>query len=91
MPGPSPPGGVVVEVERKPGSFAVIVLGNQALEARVFAEAVAQQVGLGGSHSIGLPLVRGKSADKFQNQRDVSCCRGADRVHGQDFQFTTVH
>jgi len=56
----------------------VIVFGDQALEARMFAEAVAQQVALGGLHRVGLPLVGSESADKFQNQRDVGGGSRAD-------------
>ena len=75
--GASSPGGVVVEVKRKAGSFAV-VFRDHALEARMFAEAVAQQVGLGGLYRVRFPLIGGKSANKFQNQRDVGSCSRAD-------------
>ena len=67
--GAPPPGGVVVEVERKAGGFAVLGFGDQALEARVLAEAVAQQVGFGGFDRVGLPLISGESADQSRESK----------------------
>ena len=49
--GAAPPGGVVVEVERKPRRFrlfAIRIFCDQALKARMLPEAIAQQVGLSG-------------------------------------------
>jgi hypothetical protein len=82
--GAAPPGGVVVEVERKARRFrlfAIPVFRDQALKARVLAEAVTQQVGFGGFDCVGLPLIGGESADKVENQRNVSGSSSADRMH----------
>ncbi len=89
--GAAPPGGVVVEVEGKAGRFAVRGFGDQALEAGVLAEAVAQQVGLGGLNCVGLPLISGESADQIQNQRNVGGSSSADRVHRQNFSLQLGH
>src|SRR6202035_4414483 len=62
-------------------------LGDQALEAGMFAEAVAQQVCGGGVDCVRRPLVGGESADKIQNQRDIGGSSAANRVHRWNFSL----
>ena len=50
---------------------STVRLGQEALEAPLLAEAVAQHVGLGVTHEIGQILVRGKLADQAHDRAGI--------------------
>jgi hypothetical protein len=86
--GVAAPGGVVVEVEGEAGGGGSVVfgeVGDDAVEAFGFAEAVAKEIGLGGEDGVGLALVGGEVADEGEDLGDVGGCGGAEvevSLHG---------
>jgi hypothetical protein len=74
------PGGVVVEVEGKAGGRRGVCfrqLGDDAVEAFGFAEAVAEEIGFGGVDGVGFAFVGGEVADEGEDLRDVGGSGGA--------------
>jgi hypothetical protein len=81
------PGGVAGEVETEAGRYGLAVLfelGDDAMEAGGGAEAVAEQVGLGGEDGLGFALVDGQLADEAEDLGDVGRVGGADFEHALD-------
>ena len=74
------PGGVVVEVEGE-ADWLVFDVGYEAVEAGSGAEAVAEEVGLGGEDGFGFALVGGEVADELQDLGDVGGSGWADGQH----------
>ena len=64
--------------QRDPGRLAVDE-GEDRLELRLLAEAVAAQIGLGGDHRVGRPLEYRQLADQPQQQPAILRGREADR------------
>jgi len=65
--GVAAPGGVVVKVEGEACGDrcgGLVQLGDEAVEAFGFAEAVAEEIGLGGVDGVGFALVGGEVADE---------------------------
>ena len=79
--GVAAPGGVVVEVEGETDGddrAALLELGDDAIEAFGFAEAVAEKIGLRGVDGVGLALVLREVANELQNLRNVGGRGGAE-------------
>src|ERR1700761_4935737 len=74
------PGGVDGEVERKACGFTLVV-GDEALEERLWSEAVAAQLRLADLDRIGLALVRSEGVDQGEDGGYVGFLGEAD-VHG---------
>ena len=89
-PGPAPEGRVVVEPQGEAHRLAVR-LGDVAEAARVLAEQVAADVGLGGLHRMRQPLVFGQGLDELQDQRSVRGRGDADMDLGRDRGLGGVH
>jgi len=86
--GVAAPGGVVVEVEGEAcgdGCVSVGQVGDEAVEALGFAEAVAEEVGFGGVDGVGFALVGGEVADEGEDLRDVGRGGGAEGEGGLHF------
>ncbi len=75
------PGGVAGEVESEAGGLAA-KLCDEAGEAWLWAEAVAEEVGFGGYDGVGFALVEGQLADEAEDVGDVGGRGGTDRQHG---------
>lgn len=75
--GPAPRG-VDGEVEGKAGRFAVIIVGDEALEECMRAEPITKQLGFTEADGIRLALILGEGVNQLQYDGDIGFGRAAD-------------
>ena len=61
----------------------VVPIDDEHMKFWIGAEAIAEDVGLGGDDGVGLALVLGERADEAQDQRGVGGLGIADGKHGE--------
>ena len=91
--GVAAPGGVEREVERHGGGTGYAVfgpLGDEALEERAGAEAIAEEIGGGSDGGLGVKLIGGELADEGEHLGDVGGGGFAD-MERRDGLFRFLH